>query len=412
LTRAARQGPSPASAGAPTISSRADRNLPPSLFTPSFASLLLANVFFGYAFSSFFLLPKYMAVALAAGPRDVGAVTAAHGAVIVVTLPFIGAAVDRLGRRAFLTAGALLMAAACTGYAAVHEVGPLLYALRVVQAVAFAMVYASGGALAVDLAPKQRLAQAIGVYGLSFLSMNAVAPAAVEWVAGRVGFEAAFATSALGALSCAALSRRIREPRGGATAEAGAASLVALLRRASTLRVLLVVALVGSAMSAVFAFHQLYALQLGIARVSSFFAAYAATAITVRLGFGHWIDRLGHRRASLVSLAFYALVVLAAARLDLLGLVPLGVGMGLAHGVFYPSFNAVAVGGAGPGESGKVMALYQAAFQSGMAGGGLGFGLLAARAGYPPVFVVAAGGLALALFVLLASPEGRAVRGR
>jgi predicted MFS family arabinose efflux permease len=68
------------------------------------------------------------------------------------------------------------------------------------------------------------------------------------------------------------------------------------------------------------------------------------------------------------------------------------------------------VGGAAPGESGKVMALYQAAFQSGMAGGGLGLGLLAARAGYPPVFAAAAGGLALALLVLLASPEGRAAR--
>jgi predicted MFS family arabinose efflux permease len=207
------------------------------------------------------------------------------------------------------------------------------------------------------------------------------------------------------------LSRRIREPGAGLVAEPGAASLAALLRRASTLRVLLVVALVGSAMSAVFAFHQLYALQLGIERVSSFFVAYAATAITVRLGFGHWIDRFGHRRASLASLAFYALVVLGAARLDLLGLALLGVGMGLAHGVFYPSFNAVAVGRAGPGESGKAMALFQAAFQSGMAGGGLGFGLLAARAGYPPVFAAAAAGLVLALLVLLASPEGRPARG-
>jgi hypothetical protein len=37
----------------------------------------------------------------------------------------------------------------------------------------------------------------------------------------------------------------------------------------------------------------------------------------------------------------------------------------------------------------------------------VGFGLLAARAGYPAVFQTAAGCLFVALLLLLASPEGR-----
>ena len=40
----------------------------PPLLTPSFTALLVANVCFGYAFSSFFLLPKFMANELGAGP--------------------------------------------------------------------------------------------------------------------------------------------------------------------------------------------------------------------------------------------------------------------------------------------------------------------------------------------------------
>ena len=382
----------------------------PRLLSPGFTALLVANVCFGYAFSSFLLLPKYLDVALGAGPAQVGTLTFVHGAVIVVFLPLIGAAVDRFGRRAFLTAGALVMAAASLGYVAVDEVGPLLYALRLVQGLAFAMVFAGGGALAVDLAPPERLGQAIGIYGLSFLSMNAVAPACVEQLAGLAGWRLAFATAAAGALLCALLSLRVSDPGTARGAAGNGATLLEVARRPSQAVSLLVIALVGCAMSAVFSFYQLYALQLGMQEVSSFFIAYSLAAITVRGGFGQWMDHWGLRRVSVAALALYVVVVLAVARLDLFGLSLTGALLGMAHGVFYPAFNGVVVAAAGAGERGKVMALFQAAFQVGMAGGGLGLGLLAAAAGYPAVFVTAAAGLAVALAALLAG-RGRSKRG-
>jgi predicted MFS family arabinose efflux permease len=298
------------------------------------------------------------------------------------------------------------MAAACLAYPAVSEVGTLLYGLRVLQAVAFAMVFAAGGALAVDLAAPERLGQAIGVYGLSFLSMNALAPAAVEQLALHAGFSTAFATSALGALACAGLSLRVPDPRAAGEADA-ARGLLRLLRRPALLLALVVIMLVGSALSAVFNFHQLFAVELGIERVSGFFVAYALAAIGVRLGFGLWMDRFGNARAAAIALVFYAGVVYAASHLGRVGLLPLGVGLGVAHGVFYPAFNAVVVSGARAAERGRVMAVFQAAFQTGMAGGGLAFGLLAARAGYPPVFEAAAAGLAVAFPLALAAAASR-----
>jgi MFS family permease len=379
----------------------------PALFTRGFVSLLVANAGFGYAFSSFFLLPKFMAVALSAGPREVGWVTAAHGAVVVLALPPLGTAADRLGRRGFLTGGALLMALASLGYSQITAVGGLLYGIRVVQGFAFAMAFAAGGALAVDLAPPSRLGQAIGIYGLTFLSMNAVAPACVEALASRWGWELAFSAAASGALLCAALSRRIPEPRPAAGTAASGAGLFAVAARASTLRIIAVIALVGCALSAVFHFHQLYAIELGLGRVSGFFAAYALTAVALRTGFGHLMDQWGLRRVALGALVVYAGVVLSVAWLDVVGLVPIGVGMGIAHGTFYPSFNAVAVSTARAGERAVVMAIFQAAFQVGMAGGGLGLGFLAAHAGYPAVFETASAAVVVALCVLALSPEGR-----
>jgi MFS family permease len=387
-----------------------ERTIPavrPRLFTRSFSLLLVAQACFGYAFSSFFLLPKYLVQALSAGPEQIGYVLATHPVAAVVLLPLMGAAVDRFGRRGFLTAGALVMAAASLGFVFVDSVGPLIYVLRAVQALAFAMAFAAGAALAVDEAPPERVGQAIGVWGLAFLAMNFVAPSAVEEVAARVDWSAAFATAGGGALLCAVLSRRIREshpkPDGGEQVP----GLLEVAKRPSQLRILLIIGLAGAGWLAIVSFHQPYALELGMERLRSFFISYAAVAITVRVGFGHLVDRWGHRRVSLISLALYAGVLLAVVELRTLGLVAIGAGMGVAHGAFYPAFNALAVEEAGARERGKVMALFQAAFNAGASGGAVGFGLLAARAGYPAVFQMAAGCLLAALLLLLASPEGR-----
>src|SRR5262245_50575134 len=359
---------------------------PDRLLTRGFASLLVAQAGFGYAFSSYFLLPKFLVVALSAGPREIGLLTASHNAAVVLLMPPMGALVDRFGRRRFLIAGALLMAAASLAFTAVDSFGPVIFVLRALQALAFAMAFAGGSALAIDEAPPERVAQAIGLFGLTFLSMNAVGPAVVEEVSARAGWPTAFGLAAVGALACALLSLRLRERAGVRSTEGPLTGLLEVATRPSQLRVSVVVAVVGAAFSSLFTFHQLFAIESGIGRLRDFFVAYAFAAIGVRVFFGSFFDRFGRRRAAIVSLAVYVGVALLAREIPRVGLAPLGAGLGLAHGVFYPAFNAVAIERCGASERGKVMALYQAAFQGGGAVGPLALGLLAERAGYPPVF--------------------------
>ena len=79
--------------------------------TPAFTALLTTQAGFGYAFSTFLLLPKYLVTQLGAGPAEIGLVTSAYGVATVLTIPVMGAVVDRYGRRRFLIAGALVMVA-------------------------------------------------------------------------------------------------------------------------------------------------------------------------------------------------------------------------------------------------------------------------------------------------------------
>ena len=134
-------------------------------------ALLVAQGCFGYAFSSYFLLPKFLVTQLHAGPAEIGHVTALYGLFVVCCLPTMGAVVDRFGRRDFLTAGAVVMALASLAFIAVDRVGPLLFVLRAIQGVAFSMAFIAGATLAVDEAPPERLGQAIGIFGLTFLAI-------------------------------------------------------------------------------------------------------------------------------------------------------------------------------------------------------------------------------------------------
>jgi len=377
------------------------------LFRRNFVTLLAAQASFGYAFSSFFMLPKFLVTELGASPVEIGLVAASYSTATIAVMPILGVWVDRFGRRVFMTAGALLMASLSAAFVFVVEVGPLVYLLRAAQGLAFSMVFVGGSALAVDEAPPERIGQAIGLFGLAMLSMNGVAAACVEAISLRAGWPVAFLAAAASATLCALLSRLLREP-GFAVAEARDSGLLQVLRRPNLLRLLFVIAMVGAAMSTVVTFHQPFALGLGIETVSGFFVAYAAAAMIVRAALGHWIDRAGRRRVATFSLCVYFVDVASMAWLSgAAGLLVLGVGLGVAHGFAYPSLNSLAVAGADSRERGKVMALFQGGFHVGFASAALGFGILADQQGYGPVFL---GGGACALLGLVAIAAAPVVR--
>lgn len=378
-----------------------------ALYTRSFVALLLAQAAFGYAFSSFFLLPKWIITELGGGPEKIGLVMAAFGATSVFCIPLVGVLIDRLGRRQFMTAGALVMAATSLGFLRVHEVGPLLYGLRALQGVAFSMTFIAAATLATDLTPPERLGQALGVFGVSMLSMHALAPAMAETLVAHGGWDGVFLAAAALSLACVLLTAFVREPARRQYDAEAVPSLLSIASRPRSLRIMAVTAISGAAFGSMMTYSQPFALSLGRENVRGFFIAYAVAAAIVRLGFGSLADRLGRDRVSVLSLAAYGVVVLSMAKLRPGWLEPLGACFGLAHGLFYPAFNALALDAASAHERGKVMALYNGSFNAGNSGATLALGFFAAWAGYPAVFVAAAAGVFAGVALLVWSPEGR-----
>ncbi len=353
-----------------------------------------ANFVFFLNFASFFLLPLHLK-ALGVTERTIGYIMGTAGFAGLCVLPFLGTLLDRVGRRGFVTAGALTMALASFAYILVPGTGPVVYLLRIVQGVSFTSAFVTASTLAVELAPLERRGEALGIFGISTLTTHAVAPALGEIVARRFGFEALFAVAGSLGLCAAALTLRIHAPRRprraasdapapglphAATLWLGAATMIAC----------------GMGFGAVLTFVPTFVHAIALDRVAPFFVSYTAAAVGVRLVLGGLSDRVGRRRVLLPSIVLLALSVLALGHVhSIVGLVSVGLLFGAGQGMVYPTANALMVDLSRPENLGRVQTLFSGSFSVGVAASAFIFGGVIERFGYPAMFTMAAGCIAV-----------------
>jgi len=378
------------------------------LLTAQFALLLIATGTFGLSFSTYFLLPKFLSVELSADAITIGGVSAVSMLASVVTMPFIGVQIDRHGRKIFGVVGALIFAVSSAGFLWIDSVGPLLWVLRVLQGSAFTLYYVSVSTLATDLSPPERLGQAIGLFGAVMISTNALGPALAEWGAETFGWTAVFAGTIVAAALSGALLSLVREKR-KTRGHHDTTSMLEVLKRPGLQRVLVVAVLAGWTMGVLYTFYQPWALTLGFEHVSSYLIGFAACAMMVRVGLGGLADRLGRLRVATAALFLYIAAPFSLIWLDVFGLLLTGSLLGLAHGLFFPALNAVALDCALENERGKAMATYHGAFNFGFAAGSYLLGYVAIVTGYPTIFSIA-GLTCVAAFVILRTVPQNAVQ--
>ncbi len=365
------------------------------------ALVMGAGACWGFAFSSFYLLPVFLTQELGAGPRDIGFVVGLFALATVACTPAVGRCVERYPRRYAVAAGAAAMSLSALGFLAIDSIGVAMGVLRLIQGASYALVLTAVGTMVADLAPPAHLSRLLGLAGGSMMLMNAIAPAVVEPLAIAAGWPAVFALAALAGLCSLVLALQVTEPSRPAASMTG--GLLDVLGQPVARHYAIVVACTGMTFGAVVTFEQPYVLSLGGVEVRSFFVAFAAAAILVRLCCGHLPDRLGRHRVAVVSLGLYAAAAVAMAGLRPASAPFLGMWFGLAHGMFYPSMNAIAVTAVRPEERGRILAIFTGAFSLGVWVGATGLGVVAASSGYAAVFVVAACGAAVATIVLARS---------
>jgi MFS family permease len=352
--------------------------------------ILGTQLLFGFTWSLYLLLPKFMATALQAGPDVIGRISSMGGLAGLMTVPLAAYGIDRVSRRLFFRLGTGLLVLVSLGFTQVHEVGPLVYVLQGCVSASFVLAFNSAAALLIDYAPPERIGQAIGWLGGANVLMNAVATMLAEPLAARWGWNVVFELGmvtgccAIG-LSFGTRSAPKRAPPSAAGVEPSSQSL-----KPGVLPIVFTAILVGCVFSAMFGFVQPYALSAGAHQVRGYFLGFTSSAVMGRVFLGGLGDRVGRRLVSTWMLIGYGLSALLIRQLHPDLLIVYGFAFGAAHGVLYPTLNALLLEHVPSARRGFGMALYNGAFNLGSSAGSLTWGLLAKQHGYPLVYSLAA----------------------
>jgi MFS family permease len=358
--------------------------------------ILLAQTVFGFGWSLYLLTPKFLATELHAGPETIGHVAAMGGFAGLLTVPFAARGLDRLGRRLFFQLGSALVVLLSLGFLQVHAIGPLVFLLQGCLSASFVLAYNAAAALLTDYAPPRALGKAIGWLGSANVAMNAISTAVAEPLAARFGWQLVFQLGVLAGLCAFAMSFFLRAPKSARSTQPTAAEPVQIKPLVGPL---VAGVLIGMVFVAGFSFLQPYAVSLGAREVRGFFLGFTLAAVTCRLFLGGLGDRLGRRRVAAWMMVAYALATVVMRGLQPELLFVYGFAFGAAHGLLYPTLNALVLEVLPSSRKGLGMVLFNGSFNLGSSTGGLVWGVLAARAGYPSMYTGAA---LLALVAVLA----------
>jgi MFS family permease len=289
------------------------------LFNMGFIRVFLINMLGQYAIYTMNTLTGPFADSLGATPAVVGLVSSLFAVTAILFKGVSAPTIDALRRKWVLIIALCLVLIACLFYATSRSVTDLVVA-RLLTGVALAFLPTICFVMASDTLPAGKLAMGLGIYALSNVIIQALAPVIGLYLAGRVGYNTTFAIVAgIIATTLASVflmrldtSRVCRPFSFRPDSMFSAAVLVPSF-------LLLVEALVWSQVNT---FLVLFGAERGVPndRLGLFFSVLAVTLVGSRPLLGHMADKFGASRVMMASIVFLAFAFLTISAADSLPL--------------------------------------------------------------------------------------------
>lgn len=393
---------------------------PERLFTYDFSVLTLAAAFGFCNIAVFYGFGSYLK-RLGVDPAWWGPLLAAEPLAAFCLRPFLSVLVTPRNALALARWSLVGLGLALCGYPFARGIEALLL-VRLCHGVAFVCLVSAVTVLLAQAIPRTLAGRAFGYFSLSALVPYAVMPPLAEGLLPVLGREdrvyaccAVFVLPALALL--APLGRRLgRRAMAGVagTSRPTLAQVRQTLAAPSVRLILLANLFLFLSTTLIFFFIKPFALRLGLVDPGLFFTVSTAASIATRVLAGPAYDKLPREALLLAALLGLAVCIAGfAATTGQARLLTLAAGYGLCLGVAMPLANAVMFGLSPPAMRGTnlnlMLFMMDTAYVFGpMAGGAM----LAAQAGYPALFLTAAGcALAAGLLVApLVAPGWRAWR--
>ena len=339
------------------------------LLAGPFALLCLSSLAF-YSSMMMFLatLPLYAAESLRMTQGEIGLVIGAFAFMAMLCKPHAGWALDALGRRPVLLAGAGIFLAASLLYTTVGALWSLIV-LRAFHGAGMGLYPTAGAAVVADLTPATRRGEGMGYFSATGSLAMAVGPLAGMVLVETFSFRFMCLASAAVALVSLALSWRIPETGKRVSVPLPPISLDGLFCRRAMFPSVVLCSLFIS-YGGIFTFFPLLARQMELKNSGWFFTVFALVILAVRAKGGMLSDRYGRLRVIVPSLVCCGMAVTA---LGVLRLAPAVLATGALYaagfGMASPALMAMATDGVPPEERGRAMGTLQTAWEMGITGG-------------------------------------------
>ena len=204
----------------------------PRLITPAFVTLIASGLCYSTAVGVMIpVLPLFVVDELGASATAVGVAVGLFSVTALLLKPVAGRAADRWGRRALLVGGSALFTIVVAGHLLVSEYWALV-GLRVLLGAAEAVTFVAGVAALTDLAPPERLGEAISYDSVGLFLGIAFGPIIGEWLLGQGGFPTAWAGAVALGGAATLLATRLPSSAGPDGAGGSGAAGVAAAARA------------------------------------------------------------------------------------------------------------------------------------------------------------------------------------
>jgi len=355
--------------------------------------LLLVASSFLFVMSSYLvipMLPLYLGE-IGAAELEIGFIVGLVPMTAVFTRIPVGRFIDRYGLRLMLVMGILLQASSPFLYTMCDDTTQFV-AARILNGVGFAAFAVASHTMVVNLSPKGRLGEVVGIYSICFLAAQGAGPSLSGLLLSGIGFNSTFYVSGMVGLAATAIAVFIAVPR-HRQEKRSTGSIKTVLQNRNLVTASLALGMVTIPHGVVNSFFPLHAYSMGIGPegVGLFFSVYAISTGSSRPFLGAMSDRLGRIRVAVPFAMLAALgMVLSTTISDLAGFLVVGAILGVGVGAAQSSLSALSVDTIPPKLRGQAVGVSSTANDLGLSTGAMGMGPVAMHSGLPLAFGTAA----------------------
>ncbi len=357
------------------------------LLTRPFVALAVADLaYFTGIGVVIYTLPLHVTGPIGSDEAGAGLAFGAFGVTALLCRPYAGRLSDRHGRLPLMLGGAVLCGLSSWLLVLTGSLAAVV-ALRLLQGVAEAMFFVASFAALVDLAPVDRLGEALSYNSLGLYLGLSIGPPIGEVLVGEGGFTAGWTGAGLLAGLAAVLCLAVGETRPPDQVDDGHGRLLHLAAVPVGLGFLASLVAAGGFT----AFAALHAADIGMETTSLGLLVYGGVVVLGRLLFARVPDRLPSLPLAAASLGTIAVGLgLVAAWPDPVGFLTGAALMGLGVTFSTPALFSAIFATARPSERGAASGTASAFIDLGMGLGPILLGVVARSAGIPWAYAVGA----------------------